>query len=151
MEVTKPQYVKARFNHDTRQTEIVYVEAGVEKVLNLTEEMTNEMIDTIPLFDEQKEIKKIMKTIYDGMHERMLSALEIDKAIDRIQKDHEDARNRLAGAKTKIDVAKWSAIVHSLASEKATLDTRRHLIKLMELEESRLWAKLLEIQHGSKS
>jgi len=94
---------------------------------------------------EEKAIRAVLNEIRRIIKQRVLTIEEIDKKLEKIVKKHDDAQKALKGASDKIEVLKWGAYIRSLQAEKAILDTRRHIVKLMYQEEGRLRAELLKL------
>jgi len=93
---------------------------------------------------EDKMIRDLILEIHKVRKERLLTVESIDKKLDEIGKEEQKALEALKSANEKLEVDKWSAILRSLAGQRANQSQRRHLVKLLHQEEGALQRKLLE-------
>lgn len=144
------QFIKAKYNPTTCTTDLIFLENGIEKILPMTDELMHELIETIPIFNEEKAQRDILKKIYEVREKRILTVAKIDELIDEIREKHDDAQTKLKSVNDKLSILKWNSIIKSLSSEKTTLDTKRHLIRMLVFEEADLRAQLAKREAGKR-
>jgi predicted transcriptional regulator len=142
--MSERQFVKARYDPKLCRTELLYVEEGNEKALILTDEMMHEIVEGVPLFNQEKEQLKILVEIHRIIKDRVLIVEELDKKYMEIIGEIENSTKALKLATRRNDVYKFSTIIQGLRAEKTLVDSRRELLKQLQEEESKQWAKLAE-------
>jgi hypothetical protein len=149
----KVEFLKARYNSETETTEITFIEDGAEKLLTLKDEYMHELIETVPLFNEEKEQRRLLKQIYEIIERRHLKVEELDKKIEALQTEHQDLRNKLSSttiAKDKLAILRYASMISSLKGQKPLIDAERLLLRMLIIEEADLRAQLARREAGRK-
>jgi hypothetical protein len=138
-----------RYNSGTGCIEfIIKVEGQEDLIVEVPETKFGEIVDTLPSLEEEKEIQKLLKLIYEVKEKRVMTIAEIDKKLEELREKHSKLRERMSGATEKFQIMEMCAESKDLGTEKVLLDTKRHLIRMMAIDESDLRAKLAKIRTG---
>ncbi len=117
-------------------------DAGKDVQVEMPDDMYKEILLEGPP-TEAKIIRELIDKINKIKEKRVLTIEKIDEDIQGLRKGHEDARDALKKATEKVEVLAWSGVLRSLAGEKAILQERRHIVKLLYQEEGKLRAIML--------
>lgn len=138
-----------RHNSDTGCIEFLsQVEGREEIILEVPETKFGEIIDTLPSLVEEKEIQRLLNLIYEVKKKRLMTVSEIDEKLEELRTKHSKLRERMSGATEKFQIMEMCAESKDLGTEKVLLDTKRHLIRMLAMEESDLRAKMARIRTG---
>ncbi len=138
-----------RYNAETGCIEFLHhVEGQEDTIMEVPETKFGEVIDTLPSLEEEKEIQKLLNLIYEVKEKRVMTISEIDTKLEELRKMHKDLRARMAKATEKFEILEMAAESKDLGTEKVLLDTKRHLIRMLAIEESDLRAKMAKIRTG---
>jgi hypothetical protein len=138
-----------RHNSDTGCIEFLsQVEGREEIILEVPETKFGEIIDTLPSLVEEKEIQRLLNLIYEVKKKRLMTVSEIDEKLEELRTKHGKLRERMSGATEKFQIMEMCAESKDLGTEKVLLDTKRHLIRMLAMEESDLRAKMARIRTG---
>lgn len=107
-----------------------------------------EMIEKIPVLKEEQRIQDLIDEIHKLRVKRVLTIEGIDKQIEVLGKKQVDAQTNLKNSSTKLDMMIHANIVKSISAEKQLLNERRHLVRLLHIEEGDLRSKLAKILSG---
>lgn len=136
-----------RWRYDSEKNTILFsLDTGEE--LELPFDIFEEIVNVMPAFDEEKQIRETLREIYEVRKRRILNIEEIDTEVEKLREEHQNVRKELSAGPKKTEIFALSGRIKSLASEKTMLDTRRHLTKLLFQEEMDLRAKLAKILAG---
>lgn len=146
-ELPKGRALNWRITEDEKVILICSVD-GKEYQIDIPIDIVKQLIVDMPPCEETK-IRELIDGIHKIRKERVLELGEIDKSIEEVNKDNNDAISALKSAPTKLDVARWIAIVKANGNKKQLLTERRHLVRLSYQEEGELSLKLRQLMQGS--
>jgi len=95
---------------------------------------------------EEKQLRAILDKVNEIQKKRVLNIGKIDEDLGEIIKKMGEAYDNLSGTSDRIEILKYSAMIRTLAGQKAALDTRRHLVRLLYQEEGKLRAQLARMR-----
>jgi hypothetical protein len=120
-----------------------------ELVIIVTETALSEIMDLIPSLQEERQIRDLLNKIKNIQQQRLLTIEDIDKKADELRNLHAKIRDELSQPNiSKNDILAISAKSKDLSAEKAVLETKRHLVRMLAMEESKLRAELAKILVG---
>jgi hypothetical protein len=142
---------KWNYNPESAKLEII-VEQGEGKeplTISISETTLHSIMSAVPAFQEEAKIQELLKKIYEIRERRIMVVEEIDKKLEDLRKEHKDVRSRLVKTGIgKLEIMALASETKDLAAEKVLLDTKRHLIRLLAVEESDLRARLAKAMVG---
>lgn len=118
--------------------------------LQISDSAMNELNDKLPKTKESDKIKELIDMIHNVRKHRIKEFEELDKLAEQLAKKQDDIQKDLDSCTSKVGVQLQSAKIKSVASQKAILQERRHLLKLTHIEEGDLRAQLAKLQRGEK-
>lgn len=118
--------------------------------LQISDSAMNELNDKLPKTKESDKIKELIDMIHNVRKHRIKEFEELDKLAEQLAKKQDDIQKDLDNCTSKVGVQLQSAKIKSVASQKAILQERRHLLKLTHIEEGDLRAQLAKLQRGEK-
>jgi len=106
---------------------------------------------TIPLpeMPKEREKKQILEVVDKIAAVRLEKVLTMDKLVEdhnALIKLDSKIREDLLKASSALEVKKFKLVIESIGMEKVILQEKRHIIKLLEIEESKLRARLIELE-----
>lgn len=119
-------------------------EIDVEIPMDIFKEMLVEGPPT-----EEKQIRELIDKIIDIKTKRVLTIEQIDKDLGEIINKEQSVYGDLQNAQTRTEIQQYGAMIRSLTGQKAALDTRRHLVRLLYQEEGSLRGKLARKLRGA--
>jgi len=136
---------QCKFNHALNTVELT-MDNG--EVVSISQDSFIAMIKTLPEFDEEFQIRELLKKLWEIREKRLLTYDKLDKEVDDLRAQHKTIRGDLATAKDRLRVLALMGMTKDLAAEKVTLGERRMLIKLLGIEEANLKGQLAKILVG---
>jgi len=97
---------------------------------------------------EEKRINELMDQIHDIIKKRLLTADKIAEDLAEFTKEANDIAKQFDQAKSKIDTMICNGKLKVVDVKRANIDKKRHLIKLLTLEEAALRLKLERLKRG---
>ena len=93
---------------------------------------TTTLREIIPVINEEDKIKELFMILHDIDKEVLTKSSFFIRKMVALEKGIEDARTSLEGAKTMIEVKKWTAIIKSFVDSKNALAEIRRTIGLID-------------------
>lgn len=103
----------------------------------------------LPEMPKEREKKQILEVLDKIAAVRLEKVLTMDKLIEShnaLIKLDAKTREDLLKANTPLEIKKFKLVIESIGMEKVILQEKRHIIKLLEIEESKLRARLIELE-----
>lgn len=119
-----------------------------ELVVEIPETKFGEIIANIPSLVEEKEIQRLLTLIYGVKEKRVMEISEADKRLKDLEEKQEKVREKMPTVKSKLELAALEAESRVLGTEKSLVDSKRHLIRMLTMEEADLRGKLAKAKSG---
>lgn len=137
--------VKWRVNEDDEKIILTLLDDDLKTIEGeLPKDIFEELVAEGPP-TEGKRIRDLIDKIHEIREKRVMTISKLDKDLDNLNGEEKKAREGLEKAEDKLEVQKYSAILRSIAGERANLSQRRHLIRLLYQEEGALSKKLVDM------
>lgn len=134
-----------KFNHETKSVELT-LETGV--VISVPEDIFVNVIKTLPEFDDEYQVRELLKKLWEIRERRLLTYDAISKEVQGLREQHKKIREKLDTTVDKARIFALSAQTKDLGAEKVVLAELRMQIKLLGLEEANLKGQLAKILVG---
>lgn len=134
-----------KFNHETRSVELT-LETGV--VISISEDAFINVIRALPEFDDEYQIRELLKELWRIRRDRLLTYEELDKKTEALLSRFEENGQKLDNAQDKLEVFKYTSKTKNLSAMKVVFAERRMLLKQLALQEADLKGQLAKIIVG---
>jgi len=144
------KFLNYNYNSDEHVIEITAsLDNGDIDIVQIPDSVIIEMTSIVPALAEEKMAQDLLKKMYSMKEEQRLTVEYICQKIEEYEKLHEEIRDELSVPNlTKEEISALTAKSNDLSKVKTLLDTKRHTVKLIDLQIAALSTKIAKIQAG---
>jgi len=128
-------------------TLLAQLENGEQVEIDVSKDAMSQMIGTV-IPNEEKRIAELLNQIYNIVQKRLLTTDKIAEEFEELKDEAEDIKKEYDKCQNKTDKLICDGKLKAVDTKRATVDKKRHLVKLLMQEEAQLRTRLFKLKRG---